>query len=520
MFLPGVFLLTVALLMGGSAPASALQQDGGGDGGTQNAGAAPQVGLFQPTRCPFSVGAGLVEGQQVTCGFVAVPQNHTVNDGKTLHLAVAIFKAPAYLASVDPAPVLYLQGGPGGSGLQVAASITAANYRQFIFHHNLIFFDQRGTGYSQPALACPELSGLDVAGLASDGLRLPLSSSQRATEQALHRCYHRLTAQGINLNTVNTLQNAADVADLIHALGYQKMTLYGGSYGTRLALTVMHYHPDVVRAAVLDSVEAPDSTELNEPRDAQRAFKMLFQGCARDATCQARYPDLGHVFFHLVDALNASPVRLTYTNPTTRKQESTILSGDALVDWIFEALYSTTTIPHLPRTIYQVKAHRYDLLTRIISALTGTVTGYSYGMRYSTECSESWPSLTQQDVANAIKGIAPQIARAMGQRVQLAFDVCQFWKVRPVAAQVRQWVISDLPTLVLAGAYDPVTPPAGSQETAAHLSRSFFFLFPGTGHGVGLVSSCGRQIVSAFEDQPERRPDSSCLAHVGEPAFQ
>ncbi len=110
---------------------------------------------FQSAPCPFQLGMGIVDGQQVTCGYVTVPENRNVNDGRQVKLALAIFKAPQYLNTPDPDPVLRLDGGPGGPSLDVVAHyVTAANYNTLIFDHDLIMFDQRGTGYSTPSLRC------------------------------------------------------------------------------------------------------------------------------------------------------------------------------------------------------------------------------------------------------------------------------------------------------------------------------------------------------------------------------
>ena len=122
---------------------------------------------FQAAPCPFQLGAGIVDGQQVNCGYVSVPENRNVNDGRKVKLALAIFKAPQSRNTPDPDPVLRLDGGPGGPSLDNwASSVTAANYKTFIFDHDLIMFDQRGTGYSTPSLKCPELISLQDASLA------------------------------------------------------------------------------------------------------------------------------------------------------------------------------------------------------------------------------------------------------------------------------------------------------------------------------------------------------------------
>lgn len=465
---------------------------------------------FQSAPCPFQLGSGIVDGQQVNCGYVTLPENRNVNNGRKVKLALAIFKAPQYMKTPDPHPVLRLDGGPGGPSLDNWAHyVTSANYNTFIFDHDLIMFDQRGTGYSTPSLKCPELISLQDASL---------EGGQQTYEQAARTCYNRLVAQGIDLNGYNSLQNAADVRDLIYALGYRQMTLYGVSYGTRLALTVMRLYPSVVHASVLDSVYPPDHNRNDLPSDAQRVFNTLFQGCAKDASCNAKYPNLESVFYKLVDTLNAHPVSFNTVDPTTNNSYTVSFAGNDLIGWLFSTLYVTSFIPALPQTIYQIRAHNYSQLSYLYGSVTFDDT-FSDGMFYSTTCSEDWAFLTKQDITRSLQGITPHIAAVFGLFEQQEYDICQFWKVQAVPASQKLPVLSNLPTLVLSGEYDPITPPSNGQEVAQELSHSYYFLFPGQGHGEEYSSACSDQIISAFEDNPDQQPSGTCISKMAEPAF-
>ena len=187
---------------------------------------------FQEGDCPFPALDG------VTCGVLTVLEDRAQPNGNTVELAVAII-APQN-ATPDPIPVIYLEGGPGDAPL-----ITTDDFLKYsiVQDHTLILFDQRGTGFSQPSLNCPEIE-------TSEG------------DDPVKACHDRLVSEGVNLQMYNSAASAADVADLAAALGYDKVTLWGISYGTKLGLTILRDHPDIVQSAVLDSVYAPETDDL------------------------------------------------------------------------------------------------------------------------------------------------------------------------------------------------------------------------------------------------------------------
>jgi pimeloyl-ACP methyl ester carboxylesterase len=208
---------------------------------------------FDQAACPFKLPLDVVEGKQVRCGYLTVLEDRASSSGKTIRLAVAIFKAPRTPAAPDP--VIYLYGGPGGALLSGLGPALSGSFRAALApDRDLILLDQRGTGYSQPSLTCPEVTKLD-----EQYADQQISRSEQVTlqVQAMRQCHDRLVKQGINLNAYTTIADATDVHDLIQALGYKQVNLYGVSYGTRLALTVMRLFPASIRSVVLDSTVPP-----------------------------------------------------------------------------------------------------------------------------------------------------------------------------------------------------------------------------------------------------------------------
>jgi len=469
---------------------------------------------FRASACPFPLGAGIVDGQAVTCGYVTVPESRQNPNGAKVQLAVAIFKSPN--VQNDTSPVVRLEGGPGGPSLDNwARYITSANFSTFVFHHDLIMFDQRGTGYSTPSLNCSELLKLQYDTL---NIHLSATDSEHMQLQALQTCHDRLLKSSVDLNAGNVQENAADVHDLIQALGYKQANLYGVSYGTRLALTMMRLYPSVIRSVVLDSVYPPQTNRTDLLSSAQRVFNVLFQGCATNAHCATLYPHLESIFYQLVTDLNANPAHFQTTNAITGKNYNVVMAGNDFVFVLFSALYASSIIPALPKMIFQVRDHNYALLSPIYGAVEFDDT-FSYGMFYSDECNEDWSFLTQNDINNATQGVTSQIQPALKSSLQQEYDSCRLWNVQKAPVIQKQPVVSPIPTLVLTDEYDPITPPVNGKLAAQTLKNSYYFLFPGLGHGAEYSSPCVNSIISAFDDTPTQQPSDACIASMGEPNF-
>ena len=266
------FLCCIALLMIAFALAAAP---------TQAQDTLPRV---ESASCWMELPEGVTEGDNIDCGYLIVPEDRGDPSSPTIQLAYAVLYAPADV--VKPDPVVYLAGGPGGNAVGELDGWLDIPYLQ---DRDLILLDQRGTGYSLPSLNCPEM--------------------EQNEENATQVCHDRLISEGVNLQAYNSAENAADVADLRIALGYDEWNLYGISYGTRLALTVMRDHPEGVRSVVIDSVYPPEISSWEQyGQNTADEFNKLFQGCAADVQCSADYPNLEQAFYTTAEQLNAEPV--------------------------------------------------------------------------------------------------------------------------------------------------------------------------------------------------------------------
>lgn len=464
---------------------------------------------LEPAPCEFDA----PPQREVECGYLIVPEerDNPANEA-TLSLHVAIFASESARPAAEP--IIYLEGGPGGDALELVPFAFEDRFAPFLADHTFIMFDQRGTGYSQPSLACPEDTELMLE-LLDDIL-----SDEEALQASLAmqgECRTRLLEEGVNLAAFHSAASAADVDDLRRALGYEQVNLYGISYGTRLAQTVMRDYPQGVRSAILDSAYPIAADLVSElPANASRAFATLFAGCAADPRCAAAYPNLETRFWDLAAALDEAPITIPVFYLFDRQSYEAALQGDDLIGIVFQALYSAELIATLPSLIAAVEAGNYELLSALVSNYILNREFSSAGMHYAVQCAEEAPFAGPEALESVVY---PRLRDYFEGSVAQDLAACALWAVPPAPPLENEPVHSDIPALVLAGEYDPITPPAWGQQTAATLENAIFVEFPGLGHGVSVEDPCALQITLDFLAAPAEAPDASCVQAMAGPAF-
>ena len=476
---------------------------------------------FQSGPCPFDLPAGQVESETVECGYLLVPEDRTDPASPTLRLAVAIFRHPD--GQPEPDPIIYLEGGPGASRLELMALTFALVLEpMFAANRDIIVFDQRGVGLSEPALDCPALDelGMELLDNEMDGKELTDQEMYDVTLETLLECGDDLRATA-DLTAYNSVASAADVNDLRLALGYDQVNLWGLSYGTRLALEVLRTHPEGVRSVVLDATYPPDvDLYVEAPANADRSFDLLFESCAADEACNAAYPDLRTVFFDTVDRLEATPATFQVTDPLTRETYDAVMDGDSLVGILFQFLYETDVIPSLPKIIYDASQDNFDLIALLFSSLLLAREAISEGMQFTVQCNEELAFSSPEEYEAALAGY-PELAGFFEHSKigSLSYETCPQWGAGQADPSANEPVGSDIPTLILAGEYDPVTPPSWAQRVSTTLANSYAFEYPGVGHGSSIVAGCPQEMMLAFLKDPSNAPDDACIAAMGEPKF-
>ncbi len=468
---------------------------------------AVSLPAFEPSLCRFKH----EPGRDVECGYLIVPQDRGQLDGSVIRLHVAVFKSTN--PNPAPDPVIHLSGGPGSALLDSSDYFLRTVGDEILQTRDYILFSQRGTHRAEPVLDCP--------GYVKFLRKLYERDRSREERHALEIefflvCQDDLLEQGINLSAYNSVENAADVNDLRIALGYEQTNLYGISYGAKLALTVMRDHPKDIRSVILDSVYPPQIGGYSERVfNASHAFDTLFESCAADSDCNQTYPDLETAFYQVVDELNTNPITLTVSGCPM------IVDGELFVTAIFQSMYWID--PFIPQSIVNASKGDYARLEYALEALLHIASNVSLGMHYSTQCREEVPFESYETALALAADVPPQLAEVFASPFK--FDLCALWESGVADSIENEPVVSDIPTLVMVGQYDPIVLPAHGKLVAETLSHSFSYQFPGLAHGVissGLARSdrCGLGIALAFLDDPTTEPDVSCIDELTGPDFK
>lgn len=459
-------------------------------------------------RCQNGLPAGDISGETALCGEVTVPMNRADLDGATVTIPFVVFKA--YNDTPQPDPVVYIIGGPGGSTTPYPAFMMRPNFELFREDRDFILFDGRGNGTSTPSLDCVPILQWNYQTATQN-----LSDDDRYQQRndLLLDCYQDFTDAGIDLTQYNSRVNASDLNDLRIALGYEQWNIFGVSYGTQVALNAMRHHPEGIRSVILDST-VPLQANLWEDltRHYSESFQTLFTACTADSTCNSAYADLETDFYALLDTLEAEPIQVSQRHSFQGFTFEALVDGDMFADIIFSGLYNPPT--QLPRLINQVANGDSSNLAGYVEGQLDSAFGISEGMYYSVHCNEVVPFSDRDVVLDSVNRLPTALQSSWEASYVALFDLCDQWDAGIADPIDAQAVISDLPTLIVNGAFDPVTPPSWAEMVHNDLSNSYFFVYPSAGHGSVNDEVCTAQMAMAFVADPSVAPDDSCIADL------
>lgn len=428
------------------------------------------------------------------CAAFPVPENRADPHSRVIKLKLAVLRSSAQVASKDM--LVFLAGGPGQAATDSAATV-ASVLRGLRSHRNVLLLDQRGTGGSN-ALQCKAPDDSAAAAAADDSLD---ADRMRA---AASDCLKQLTPRADPRYYTTTIA-AQDLEDARKALGAPQLDLIGVSYGTRLAQQYLMHYPAAVRSMVLDSV-VPNTVALGQDfaRNLDDALKAQFARCTAQPACRQQFGDPDQTLYQLRDALRANPHQVSFRDPQTYKTVKRVLNENALASVVRMFAYTPQTAALLPLSI-DAAAHgdvgpllgQAKILSGDLSELAGS------GMQYSVMCSEDVDLLRprKQD-ADTILGT---------QMIAAMKAVCSVWPRGSRPADFHEPLHTARPVLLLAGQYDPVTPPRYAEEVARGLPDARVLVLNGQAHSV-MAAGCAPQLIQHFVEKLDPKTlDASCL---------
>lgn len=454
-------------------------------------GVASAAGKAEEIRCPKGY-----RGAQ--CYNVKVPLDHAKPTGSKIDLFVAVKPASDKPKAADP--VFYLEGGPGAP-----SSPSVGSLNQVFPNRDVVGIDQRGIGRSTPSLACSNVNALN------NNKKIKTKQLAPLFVKEMTKCVQSLRKKGIKLEYFNTTQAAQDVEVVRKALGYQKINLYGASYGTRLAQEVMRRSPTSLRSVVLDSV-IPTSIDrvARSPKSIQEALNKVFKTCATQASCKSKYPKLAETYKKTLAKLDKKPVTITM------KGQSTPLDAVTLQSLVLGSMYTPSGIGEIPSMIIAARDGKKEMIessiaVRMADNIADTLTWAAF---YSNECPGEVAYSDSKKLGAALKA-SPEFGTALsvvpGISSKDIFGLCKSLKLNKPAPKENTAVKSSVPSLLLAGEFDPVTPSAWLPEATKTLSRKSSFVVKGAAHATGLTTKCGYKLVAQFINNPNKKIDSSCV---------
>ncbi|HEX3671992.1 MAG TPA: alpha/beta fold hydrolase [Candidatus Cybelea sp.] len=416
------------------------------------------------------------------CGTLTVFEDRSAGSGRTIGIYFIDIKAK----HTSDRAIVFNPGGPGASATELApdfADATSGAIATLRDHYDILLVDNRGTGKSAPQ-QCNF----------APAERPELFFSQVWPDAIVDACRARLAANA-NLSLYTTSMATDDLNDVRAALGYPKLVLYGGSYGTIFYLDYVRRHPETVESVVLEGVGPPHFYVIPLPmaRGAQTAMAQLEQTCSQDPTCTTHFPDFGQHFAAVVQRFDAGPVGLTVRNPVTHLPQTVQLTKEVFAETVRHELYFQSGAAYMPVTIERAYHGDYTPLAEMVSQMALLFANIqANGLNLSVSCSEDIPFITEADVAAYSAGTFEGDVRVYAQQ-----RACKIWDVAPAPASFQEPVHSDAPILMISGSDDPATPPQYGQQALAYLPNGRQMLVPGASHDSDLPP-CVDAIIVAF----------------------
>jgi len=488
---------------------------------------------IDPVVCPFRGDIDYEPGD-IECGLLQVPENREDPDSRFIELHFVKLnsrwgkdedkdKKDDDDSGLAPGkrddPVIYLTGGPGAF---VTYYVKRFKNHGLLDHRDMYILEQRGIGFSDDF--CPFY-----------GSRKPAQSDVATFQESLDAnlaraadCARNAQAAGVDLTGYNTMENARDVKALRRALGFDTWNVWGISYGSILAQAYLKEDPEGIRAAAIDAVMPLDIRESELywriAHWYERDLQKLQEICDRQPACAQNYPDMSGRVRQAIGSVVNQPIEVDVKDienyPSGKARFFTDIAGYLP----FMLFYEQDNYPGLPGLIYawaDAVVQRDRVIFQAIAAAAGMGGGFgdgSPGMAYAIMCTdgdaEAQARASKKDILeDPVLGAAIGTAAFWDRRAELCAELGM--DQRPAEQYLP--VQTGIPSLIIEGDMDPITPPPNAKAILPGFSNGTYVEFPFAGHGPSRSVECAGDMLNLFYDDPSADPDLSCVDEMEEP---
>ena len=416
-------------------------------------------------------------------GELTVPENRASKSDRTIVIRFVRFKSTKPDQKI---PIIYLAGGPGGSGIGAARGGRFSLFQAMREFGDVIAIDQRGVGMSEPDLECKETYAIPL------DQPLDPAVAGKVLSAAAKKCFDRHRAAGIDLSAYNTRENAADLNDLRIALGASKMTLWGISYGTHLSMATMKYHGEFIDRAILAGVEPLDHT-YKLPSDQQDLMKEIAQLAEKDPSVRSALPDLLKSVDALLKELEKNPKTVALTHPIAGKAANVVVGKFDLQTALADMLQGPDSFVGMVDFVARLEKGDWTSLALVAAGRrNGTVfSAMSIAMDCASGESPDWKKRIQSEASSTL----------LGDAINYPFPyVCEGLGISDLGEEFRAPLKSEVPVLLISGTLDGRTPVRNGESAAVTLKNAQHLVLDGAGHSDPLFLSSPKilDVMKAF----------------------
>ena len=432
-------------------------------------------------------------GAAARCGTYRAPENRDQPGGRRIPVDVVVL--PARNGTPRPDPIFFIVGGPGQTATELAFAFAGSPGNQ---ERDIVLVDQRGTSAAH-RLDCRLPGSADNPQGYLDPIFIP---------ETFRECRRELEAKA-DLTRYTTADYVDDLDEVRRALGYGPINIHGGSYGTRVVLFYLRRYPRSARTAYMTGVyPASMRNPLYHAADSQAALDSVFALCARDAGCGGAFPGLRREFAETMDRLRREPARVTVPHPATQAPVELTVDANAFAEGVRVMMYNWDRSRRLPLLLHRAHGGEYGpFAAAALASNAGIRDQLRFGLLMSAICSEDMPRITEADI------VAETRNTFLGDlRVRTQQAACAEWPRRTLPAGYSDPVVSDVPALLVSGAYDPATAARWGTVAARTLPNSVHVVIRGAHTS---SSPCVEQMVLELMNRGTTQGlDTSCVSEM------